>query len=250
LVVFFLVLNLSGFSKEIKNFFYSISEPVQKTFFGAGKKTSDFFEGIFQGYDLKKENEGLTLKIQSLLAENAQLKELKKENEILRESLGLGLEKDFKLAFAETNGKDISQDFLLINKGFKDGISEGQPVITQQKTLVGEIGEVYENFSKIMLITNKESSFDAKIPDSDIYGIVKGRGNFELYLDLIPKEKEIKEGDLVITASLGGVFPEGFLVGEIKKVNKSDVKPFQQADIKPAFDIKELENVFIITDFK
>jgi len=62
------------------------------------------------------------------------------------------------------------------------------------------------------------------------------------------KEKEIKESDLVVTTALGGIFPSGLLVGEIGKVFRSDVEVWQQAEIKPAFDINELETLFIIVN--
>jgi len=74
LISFFIVLNLTGFSKEIKNFFYLISSPIQKTFWRAGDNMSDFFEAISQSKNLKKENEELKLKIQAFLAENIALK--------------------------------------------------------------------------------------------------------------------------------------------------------------------------------
>lgn len=249
LVVFFIVLNFTTISKEVKNFFYSISSPIQKTFWQAGDRVSDFFEAIQNIKKLQKENEELKLRVEGLIAENTILKELKKENEILRDALEIGLEKDFQLVFTKIIGKDISQDTILINKGSKDGILKDFPVITQEKILVGRVGEVYDNFSKVILISNKESSFDAKIPDTEIQGIVKGKGNLESFLDLILKEKEIKEGDLVITTSLGGIFPEGLLVGKVKTVKKSDVEPFQKAEISLFFDIKEIENLFIITKF-
>ena len=263
LIAFFIVLNLTSFSKEVKNFFYLISSPIQKTLWRAGNNLSDFFEAISEIEKLKKENEELLLENQALTAENASLKELKKENEVLREALEIGLEKEFKLVLAEVIGKDISQDVLLINKGSKDGILKDFPVITQQKSLIGKCGEVYENFSKVILISNKESSFDAKIigsqnsseadlggdDDNDIQGLVKGKGNLKLFLDLIPQEKEINEGNLVVTTTLGGIFPRGLLVGEIKKVLKSDIQPWQGAEIEPAFDIKELETLFILINF-
>jgi len=263
LIAFFIVLNLTSFSKEVKNFFYLISSPIQKTLWRAGNNLSDFFEAISEIEKLKKENEELLLENQALIAENASLKELKKENEVLREALEIGLEKEFKLVLAEVIGKDISQDVLLINKGSKDGILKDFPVITQQKSLIGKCGEVYENFSKVILISNKESSFDAKIigsqnsseadlggdDDNDIQGLVKGKGNLKLFLDLIPQEKEINEGNLVVTTTLGGIFPRGLLVGEIKKVLKSDIQPWQGAEIEPAFDIKELETLFILINF-
>jgi rod shape-determining protein MreC len=249
LLAFFVVLNLTDFSKEVKNFFYLISSPIQKTLWKAGGEVSDFFEAISETKNLKKENEELKLKIQELLAESATLKELKEENKILREALEIGLEKEFKLTLAQVVGKDISQDSILIDKGLADGILKGFPVITQQKTLVGGISEVYENFSKVMLISNKESSFDVKIQEKDIEGVGKGKGSLRLFLEFVPKEKEIKEGDLVITTALGGIFPEGLLVGQIKKIKKSDIEPFQQAEIKPAFNLEELESLFIVTEF-
>jgi len=248
LIVFFVVLNLTSFSKEAKNFFYVISSPIQKTFWRAGDNISDFFEVISKTKKLKAEVDELELKIEELTAENARLKELKKENEVLREALGVSLEKEFKLLPAEVTGKEISQDFILINKGAKDGISRGLPVITQQKSLIGKIGEVYKNFSKVILISNEESSFDAKISETAIQGVVKGNGNLKLYLDLIPHEKEIKEGDLVVTTALGGIFPSGLLVGIIEEILKSDIHPFQKAKIFPFFNLKEIEILFIITE--
>ena len=261
-----LIFSLNFFQKEVKGFFYFISSPIQRTFWRAGDRVSDFFELIAEIENLKREadehsfidtlrcawaNEELKLKNQELISQIAQLIELEKENKVLREALEIGLEKEFKLSLAEVVSKDISQDSILINKGSKDGIANNSPVITQQKTLVGKIGEVYENFSRVILISNKESSFDAKIsdPENDISGVVNGKGNLQLFLDFVPQEKEIKEGDFIVTTSLGGIFPKGLLVGQIGKVLRSDIEPFQQAKIRPAFDIRELETVFIITDF-
>jgi len=247
------VLNLPPLSSKVKNFFYLISSPIQKILWKTGDRASDFFETIANIKNLKKENEELKLKTQELLVKNIEILELEKENKFLREALEIGLEKEFELIFAEVTGKDVSQDSILINKGSKNGILNNLPVIAQQKVLVGRVEEIYENFSRVILISDKESVFNVEIFRVDdenfvdnISGVVKGKGNFQLILDLIPKEKEIKEGDTIITSSLGGVFPKGLLVGQVQKIKKSDIEPFQQAEVKPAFDIKELEKVFII----
>lgn len=212
IIVFFLVLNLTFFGKGVKNFFYLISSPIQKWFWGAGDKVSDFFETITEIKDLKKDNEGLKLKIQELLSENISLKESKTENEILRKALDIGLEKEFKLTIAHITGinTDINPDFIFIDKGSKDNIVKDLPVITKQKMLVGRIGEVNNNFSKVILISNKESSFVGKITDTDIFGEVNGKGNFKIFFERIPREKEIKDGDLVITTPLGRIFQKDF----------------------------------------
>ncbi|MFQ6049824.1 MAG: rod shape-determining protein MreC [Candidatus Paceibacterales bacterium] len=250
MIAFFVLLNLTSFSKKVKNFFYLISEPIQKWLWKIGMGVSDFFEAISEMKNLKKENEELKSKIQELLAENTALKELKEENEILREALNLGLGEEFVLNLSQVIGKEISKDSLIINRGSVDGITIGLPVITQQKALVGKISEVYENFSKVQLLTLKDNSFDVKISEKEIYGLAKGKGNFKLSLELIPREKEIKIGDKIITVALGGNFPLGLLIGEAQKIKKSDIEPFQTAEIKPAFEIGDLDYLFIITNFK
>jgi rod shape-determining protein MreC len=248
LITFFFILNFTGFSKDIKNFFYCISLPIQRNFWKFGDKISDFFFGFLQAENLKKENEDLRLKIQKLLQEISFLKELKKENERLRTALEIGLEKDFNLIFANVVGKDVAQDFLLIDKGSRDGVKKDFPVITEQKVLCGKVFEVFDDFSKVQLIWKKGYSFDVKISDSEESEIyeAKGEGDFKMSLNLVPREKELKEGDLIITSAIGGSFPKGLLVGTTQKIEKSDIEPFQRAEINIACDLKGLENLFII----
>lgn len=249
---------LNIFQKEARNFFYLVSSPFQKSLWRAGEKTGNFFEALFKASYFKKEAEELKLKNQELLQKLIALKELKKENQIFREALNIGLEKDFKLLLAETIEKDIGQDSILVNKGLQNGIVKDMPVVTSQKVLVGRVEEVYSHFSKIILISNQESFFPAVIKkeqikgeeaEKEIEGVVKGKGNFALYIDFIPIDEEISSGDIVVSSSLGGVFPENLLVGRLGEIKKSDVEPFQQAEIKPAFDIRALENLFIITEY-
>lgn len=244
-----IILSLSFYQSKVKNFFYSISGSAQKILWEKGDSLSDFLEGISGAKDLKRENEELRKYNQELLNEIIFLRELKEENKMLREALNIELQEDFKLTLVDLVSKDVSQDFILINKGSKDGLVEGMPVITEQKMLLGKISEVYENSSRVILISNPKSSFPAEVQEEGIIGIVKGEGSSQVSLEKIPRDKEIKEGDMVITASLGEIFPKGLLIGEVKKIQKSDIESFQKVEISPFFDIEELETVFIITNF-
>ena len=239
---------LNFFQRDVRSFFYCISAPIQKVLWRAGERTSDFLGGIVRVKILKQELDELKLENQELIAQVVALKDLKKENKTLRQALEIGLQKEFKLALAQIISKDISQDFILIDKGSEDGILKNMPVITQQRVLIGKISEIYKNFSKVMFVSNKESSFDAKIQkeEKDISGVVKGQGNFRILFDLIPREENLSQEDIVITSALGGIFPKGLLVGRIKEIKKSDVEPFQQAEIEPFFDVSQTETLFII----
>lgn len=244
-----IILAFNFFQKEIKTFFYTISSPIQKSLWQTGDVISDFFGGMVKTKDQNKENEELRLKIQELSGEKAELKDLEQENEILREALRIGLQKDFKLSLAEVISKDISQDFVLINKGSRDGILKDMPAITQQKVLCGKVSEVYEKFSRVMLLSDKKNSFDVKIMDKEIYGLIEGEGNLRLFLDFIPQGEDLREGDLVVTTQLSKIFPKGLLVGQVKEVLKGDIESFQQAEIESTFKIKDGQILFIILDY-
>ena len=248
-VALFVFLDFSGFSKPVKNFFYSATAPLQEKLWKSGSETADFFGAFFEMKSLKKENNKLNLKIQELVARNVLLEELKEENIFLREALNLELRKDFRLVEVAVFSKDISQDFILINKGTKDNITKGMPVITAQRSLCGKINEVYGNFSQVMLISHKESEINAKIFNKKIEGVAKGKGGLAFYLDLIQKDKEVTEGDSVVTSILGGGFPENLLLGTVKSVETRDAELFTKAEVTPCFNINELDNLFVITEF-
>jgi len=257
-VALFLVLlcfiSLSFFQKELKNTFFKISEPIQKFLWQKGNEISDFFRAILKSKDLEKELTVAQLRNQELLAEIAKLKELRKENEILRDALEIGLQKDFELILANVISKDSFEDSIIIDSGLKEGILKDFPVITQQKVLLGRVSEVYESFSEVSLISNKEMSFSAKIQEpvlneneeKEIKGIIRGRGNLKLSFELALKKAEIEKDDILITDVLGGVFPEGLLIGKVLEIEKLDIEPFQKANLVPLFELKKIDKVFLI----
>jgi len=258
---FLLLVFLNFFEEEIRNFFYLLSEPLQRIFFRAGQKISGFLKTIPKMGELEKENKALFLENQELKSQIVSLRELRKENKALREALGLALQEDFQLLLSHIVSKNPFQDSILIDRGRKDGVFEGAVLITPGKALLGKVEKVYNNFSEVLLITDKKSSFPAEIqsrevPESGdvaqpegVTGIIKGGEGFELFFDLIPQEAKIQRGQEVATISLDGAFPRGLLVGTVEEIEKSDLVPYQKARVKPAFDLKSLDSVFVIINF-
>ena len=246
-IVFFAMVNLFGFSGNIKNAFFAVSSPVQKVFWNSGNRVSNFFQAYYNVQNLNSENEYLKTENQRLLAKIVDIEGAKLENKILRQALNIGIEENFDLVLAEITAKQ--GDFIIIDKGINDGILENMPVVTAEKIVCGKVKEVYQDFSKVMLITSQESSFGAKIQGREASGLVKGQGQGFLLLDRIPKDIEIQENDIIVTISLGNVFPKGLLVGKIKKKSRSDANPFQQAELCPLFDINNLRSLFVVTDY-
>ena len=246
---------LNIFQAQIKNYVYLVNYPISKFFWLAGDGTHNFIASFLESKELKKETDNLREENQNLLSQIYYLQKEIKTNQSIEKILQNTQKDNFKMVLSEIIGLDSMGDFILLNKGFDDGISENMPVISEQKVLYGKVFEVYKNFSKIMLISNKSSILNAKIQSENsgqtsIDGVIRGRGNLSIYLDLISSEAEISNEDILLTSGLEGSFPKNLLVGKITSKDKNDLKPFQTASVSPFFDIKNTDNLFIITNYK
>jgi rod shape-determining protein MreC len=251
LVAIFCFINFTGFSENIKNSFYSVSSPIQMKMWKAGANVSNYFTSVFKSENLKSENDKLRFENQELLLKISEFENLKNENQAMKEALNIGLDKEFRLFLAQVIGKDSDKDVILINRGAKDGLSPGFPVVTGQKILIGKITQVYDRFSRVTLITNPDFAFGAKIEiaSTTILGEIKGEGKSTMILDRIQKDQEIQQGNTVLTTSLGGVFPDNILIGQVENIIKNDADAYQKAEIQPGFDIGQLDEIFVIINF-
>ncbi len=251
--IFFVVVFILGlFTTPIKNYFYALSAPIQKTFWSAGTISSNFFGSFLKAGSLAKENEDLQKENRELLSQVAILQSIDEANQAQNDVSLACQNSGFSLVPAKSSG--LVNDVLSVDKGSADGISVGMTVIDQQKVLVGKIFEVYQNFSQIMLISNKNSTVVIKTLQSDqlaseVSGAVKGSGGLSAYLDLIRIQDTISQGDVLVTSN-DPVFPNDLLVGKIDKVQKNDQKSFQSASIQLFFNVKTVDNLFVITNYK
>lgn len=261
-IIIFVVLILNFFSSGIRNFFYTVSSPFQKTFWSVGQSSSGFLGSIFNAGGFAKENQNLKSENQKLLAQVSFLQSIVSANQAQSEVSLSCQGEQFKLQMATATGIN-DQDILTINKGSSSGISEGMPVINDQKALIGKVSKVYKSFSEVTLITNKNSvvsvkvlaekkdgSNDQNIPlVKEIDGVVKGKGNNGSFLDLVPIDNVINQYDILVTSALDGIFPKDILVAKILKVEKNDQNPHQQAKIQ-LFSDPSSDNLFVITNYK
>ncbi len=243
---------LNIFDSPIKNTFYKLTSPITQTFWKVGDSVSGFFSSFFRVRFLSQENKDLQSENQRLLAEITLLQEIAKENQLIGQALDNTKKDNVDLLLAQTIG--LEGDFVLLNKGSDDGILENMPVISAQKVLFGKVFKVYKNFSKVMLISDKNSVVDAKMQSLDltkppVLGIIKGDGNLSVYMDLISSDAQINQEDVIITSGQEGIFPRGLLIGNIAGSEKNDAKPFQTARVLPFFDAINTHDLFVITNY-
>jgi rod shape-determining protein MreC len=69
-----------------------------------------------------------------------------------------------------------------------------------------------------------------------------------LVLPNIPVSADVQAGDKLVTSGLGGRFPPGFPVGEVRDVAQTPSGTFLSAQAKPAADLDRSEDVLLLHD--
>ncbi len=180
--------------------------------------------------------------------ENTKLREVEQENKTLRNQLGLKEQlKDLEFTAADIIGRGPSNisNILLINKGSRDGLQAGMPVVSSNM-LLGRLSEINSNYSKVLLLTDPSSVVNILVEESRATGVLKGEVGFNLKIESVSQDAPLLKGQRIITSGLGGTLPKGLIIGEVEEIisPKSDI--FQSARIKPAADFNHLEMVFVI----
>lgn len=247
-IVLLIFLNIKGWLNQPKNIFYTVSRPFLKAGQWLGNKISDALSFFVVMGQLAKENQFLKNENQKLFLENTQLKDIAIENEILRRQLDFSLPEKKTLILANIIGRySGAQEYsFLIDRGKEDGVSVNQPIVAGGGYLVGKITEVSKNTAKALLIVDSKSIVNVRVQETRASGAVRGEHGLSIVMEMISQEHKIKQGELVITSGLGGIFPKGLLVGEIEEIISAETEVFKKARLRPLVDFNKLEMVFVI----
>ncbi|NWF68221.1 MAG: rod shape-determining protein MreC [Chloroflexi bacterium] len=136
---------------------------------------------------------------------------------------------------------------IIINRGARDGIAIGMPVVTGQG-LVGRVLQVSANAARVLLVTDQSSFVSARLQTSRAEGSVNGRLSGSLLMQFIALNAGVQEGDLVITSGLGGNFPPDIVIGQV--VSSRQTNLYQEAEVRSLVSFDTLEFVLVITSFQ
>ncbi|MBI5671385.1 MAG: rod shape-determining protein MreC [Chloroflexi bacterium] len=140
-------------------------------------------------------------------------------------------------------------DSIVINKGTRDGIAVGMPVVTRQG-LVGRVLQVSADAARVLLITDPTSAISARLQTTRAEGSVVGQLTGNLRMTFIPLDAQVQVGDLVITSGLGGNFPPNIVIGQVVSSLRQEFELFQSAEVRSLIDFNTLEIVLVVTSFQ
>ncbi|MGM0844081.1 MAG: rod shape-determining protein MreC [Bacillota bacterium] len=212
-----------------------------------------FFENVTELQNTYTENQKLKSRLEELVKLETMVSDLENDNNELREILGKEDNlRDFDRIQATVIARNPSQweDLLVIDKGKVQGVETNMAVITSQG-LIGKVKSVKQFSSTIELLSNKN-------PNNRISALIQGEENVigsiegydtdrdQLLVKRIPNDMQVEEGSKVITSGLGGVFPKGLPIGEVKEIESDQYGLTQTAYVEPTADLYHLEHVIVV----
>lgn len=161
-----------------------------------------------------------------LAAENVRLRNLLNATELLQDSV----------LVTELIGvsPDPSRHTILINRGRDDQVFVGQAVLDADG-LMGQVVEVYNNSSKVLLISDVSHALPVQVLRNGVRSIAEGLGDFKrLSLRYVTPTTDIQVGDQLVSSGLGGRYPSGYPVGTVTSVDTMSGEPYLKVELEPS----------------
>ena len=253
-VVLSVVSSLTG-TKLPENVVQGILAPFRAGVSKLTEQSQQLYNYIFEYESLLAENQALKEQLAAMEDEARDAYATKQENERLRAALDLvDANEDYKLVdsyIISTSSVDWSNTFT-INRGSNVGIQEGMCAITAYGELVGLVSEVGVNYAVVKSVLDSSLEISATIASSGHSGMVQGgyASGLEglLRMNYLPSSATIRNHDQVVTSG-STVYPRNLILGHVVDAGFDDTGVAKFALLKPAADIRSLEQVFIITEY-
>jgi rod shape-determining protein MreC len=187
-----------------------------------------------------------------LLAQQSRLQRfesLTEENRRLRALLDGSKTVELEFQFAELIDVDLDpfSHRVMIDRGHDRNVQVGQAVI-DGSGVMGQVEEVGLHFARVRLISDPNHALPVQINRTGLRTVAYGVGSTaHLSLPNLPREADVREGDLLVTSGLGRRFPGGYPVAVIEVVDRSEGRMFAEALARPLAALDRGREVLLIT---
>jgi len=149
------------------------------------------------------------------------------------------------------NSTDLSNNYLVIDKGIRHGIAKNMGVICPQG-IVGVVVSVSDNFCIAMSVLNSKFKVTPKLKGNTSIGrlVWKGSSPFHAYIEGINRFNPVKKGDLVVTSPYSSLFPENVMIGKVVEVKNASGGTFLNVKVKLSTNFTNIRSVYIINNLQ
>lgn len=180
-----------------------------------------------------------TLQQASLLqAENAQLRKLLEAAERV----------PVKSVMAEIlyDTRDPFTRKIVLDRGQQHGLKPGMPVI-DDIGVVGQVTRVFPLTAEVTLLTDKAQAIPVQVLRSGVRSLAYGRGQSnQLDLRFMPTNADVRQGDVLVTSGIDGVYPAGLAVATVSQVESQTSDAFARIVCLPAAGVDRHRQLLVL----
>jgi rod shape-determining protein MreC len=179
---------------------------------------------------------------QQLMAENAHLRKL----------LAAGERLPSKPVMAEIlyDARDAFTRKVIVDRGARHGVEAGLPII-DDTGVVGQVTRVFPFTSEVTLLTDKDQAIPVQVVRSGLRSVAYGQGHSgTLDLRFMPVNADIKNGDILVTSGIDGVYPAGLAVAKVTQVESKSSDAFARIVCQPLAGIDRNRQLLILLNEK
>ena len=206
--------------------------------------------GVWGGYvglrSVREENDALRQKLADVEVQLQEQRALADRSRGFERLLDLRGRTDLQTVAAEVIASSVAPEFrtLTIDKGSHQGLSTDMAVIAPAG-VVGRVVSPTARASKVQLLIDRNAAAGSLVARSRAQGVVTGRGDGLLRMEYVAEIAELAVGDAVVTSGIDGIFPKGFVIGRIERIDRSGGR-YKEILVKPAVDFTSLEEVLVV----
>lgn len=196
--------------------------------------------------NLVEQNLALQAKNRLLKSQLSELSSSAEENKVLRALLNSP--KQTQQPFLSAEIMAIQQlgamrDMVMINRGEHSGVYRGQAVMDAYGVF-GQVVHVAPNLAKVRLLTDPSIAVPAMIKRNGLRSVVQTVGQ-NLVFRYIPQTDDVQVGDVLLTSGLGHVFPKGYPIGEVIRIEQHPAESFMSIVLKPWARFKKSRHLLL-----
>ncbi len=226
-----------------------LAEPVYHLVDWPVRATRNLFKQFQSQRSLRHENNQLRMELLLQEADLQRLETLEEENNRLRSLFEGAQGQDFEYRFAELVRVELDpfSHQVLIDRGSIDGVTEGQAVI-DGAGVMGQVENVNRHFSTVRLISDPNHALPVQINRTGLRSVAFGTGETgSLILNSVPREADVREGDLIVTSGLGERFPGGYPVARVTSIDRQEGQTFALIEAAPLAALDRGREVLLIS---
>jgi rod shape-determining protein MreC len=206
--------------------------------------------GVWTGYidlrGVRAENERLARELGAARIALQRERALAQRSRNLQELLDLRSQLTLETIAADVIAAAATPEFrtITIGKGTQAGLRPDMAVLAPSG-VVGRVIVPSARAANVQLLIDRNAAAGAIIERSRAQGIVVGRGDGLLRLEYVTGSADIRVGDTIVTSGIDGIYPKGFAIGRIEKVERSG-GAYRAITVVPAVDFSRLEEVLVV----